>query len=47
MARRFMRHALITERVGMVDVMRMERTVGVQKASPGRTGSLDRTMISG
>jgi hypothetical protein len=47
MVRRFMRHALITERVDMVDVMRTKRPVGGQKASPGRPASLHRTMISG
>jgi|HubBroStandDraft_4_1064222.scaffolds.fasta_scaffold4957166_1 hypothetical protein len=47
MMRRFTRAALITECVGVVDVVLTERAVGVQKVPPGRPVSLDRTMISG
>jgi hypothetical protein len=47
MIRRFTRAALITECGGVVDVVRTERAVGVQKFPPGCPASLDRTMISG
>jgi hypothetical protein len=47
MARRFVRAALITERVGVVDVMRTQRAVGARQAPNGRPACLDRTMIRG